>query len=208
VTWLEEHWQDILGWGGSALLVFSLLQSRVLRFRVLNLAASALLLIFNVLIQVWPMAALNLALCLINVWFIVRLLSQRHDAAVFEVLEVDPSDAYLHYLLRVHGADILQSQPDFSWDPGLPDQHAFVVQRGDESVGLVLLHADGPVARILLDYVTERFRDFSPGEFVWRRSGLLRERGFTRVVSPSGMVRPYYDRVGFRPESGAYVLDL
>ena len=42
---------------------------------------------------------------------------------------------------------------------------------------MVLLHADGAVARVLLDYVTARFRDFSPGEFVWRRSGLLRDRG-------------------------------
>ncbi|MBA3782005.1 MAG: hypothetical protein H0X12_09165, partial [Nocardioides sp.] len=47
MTWLEDFWLDILGWGGSALLVYSLLQSRVLRFRVLNLAACLLLVVFN-----------------------------------------------------------------------------------------------------------------------------------------------------------------
>ena len=47
MNWLEDHWLDILGWGGSALLVYSLLQSRVLRFRVLNLAACLILLAFN-----------------------------------------------------------------------------------------------------------------------------------------------------------------
>ena len=29
-------WLDVVGWAGSALLVFSLLQARVLRFRVLT----------------------------------------------------------------------------------------------------------------------------------------------------------------------------
>ena len=37
VTWLADHWLDLLGWAGSALLIVSLLQARVLRFRVLNL---------------------------------------------------------------------------------------------------------------------------------------------------------------------------
>ena len=39
MTWLADHWLDLLGWAGSALLIVSLLQARVLRFRVLNLTA-------------------------------------------------------------------------------------------------------------------------------------------------------------------------
>ena len=56
-------------------------------------------------------------------------------------------------------------------------------------------HASVPGTHVLLDYVTPRYRDFSPGEFVWRRSGLLRERGIQRVVTPPGMVGAYYDRL-------------
>lgn len=63
-------------------------------------------------------------------------------------------------------------------------------------------------AQIELDYVTPRFRDLSPGEFLWRRSGLLKEDGFDRVVTPRRMVAPYYAQVGFRPEGDVYVLDL
>jgi hypothetical protein len=37
VTWLADHWLDLFGWAGSALLIVSLLQARVLRFRLLNL---------------------------------------------------------------------------------------------------------------------------------------------------------------------------
>jgi hypothetical protein len=208
VTWFGEHWLDILGWGGSGLLVYSLLQSRVLRFRVLNLAACLILTAFNGLIEVWPMVAMNLVLCGINLWFIVHLVRGRHDDAVFEVLEVRPDDEYLRHTLRVHGADILRFQPDFVWDHSARDNHAYIVLRGDETVGVVLLRADGEVARVQLDYVTPRFRDFSPGEFVWRRSSLLRDSGFRRVVTPRHMVGAYYARLGFREDGGAFVLDL
>jgi hypothetical protein len=64
------------------------------------------------------------------------------------------------------------------------------------------------VARVELDYVTPRFRDFTPGEFVYRRSGLFRDKGIRRIVTPPGMVNPYYERLGFRPEGDAWVVDL
>ena len=40
-------WLDVLGWAGSALLIYSLMQARVLRFRLLNLVACVILMIFN-----------------------------------------------------------------------------------------------------------------------------------------------------------------
>jgi hypothetical protein len=208
VNWLGDHWLDILGWGGSALLVFSLLQASVLRLRTLNLVACLILLVFNAMIGVWPMVGMNAVLAAINVWFIVKLLRERHDDAAFTVVEVGPADEYLRHVLRVHGADILRFQPDLVWDPSSERGHAFVVLKDDETVGVVLVEADGTVARVQLDYVTPRYRDFSPGEFVWRRSGLLREHGFARVVTPPGMVAPYYDRLGFHREGESYALEL
>ena len=88
-------WLDALGWAGSALLVFSLAQARVLRFRVLNLAACLILVVFNWLLGIWPMVAMNVVLSGINLWFIRKLLTTRHDAATYEVLEVGPNDEYL-----------------------------------------------------------------------------------------------------------------
>ncbi len=202
-------WLDALGWAGSALLVFSLAQARVLRFRVLNLAACLILVVFNWLLGIWPMVAMNVVLSAINLWFIRSLVSHRHDADVFEVLEVGPNDEYLRHVLRVHEADILKFQPDLVWDGAEAGRSAYLVQRGDETVGVVLIRDAGEgTAQIELDYVTPRFRDFSPGEFVWRRSGLLKEDGYTRVVSPRDMVGPYYDKVGFQREGDVFVLDL
>lgn len=203
-------WLDITGWLGSALLIYSVMQARVLRFRVLNLAASAILAGFNWALGIWPMVAMNIALCAINLWHIRALVGTRHDEATYEVLEVGPQDEYLRHVLRVHEADILRYQPDFLWDGAAEGAAAFLVTRGDETVGVVLVRDGGAgTAQVDLDYVTPRFRDFSPGEFVWRRSHLLRDRGFSRVLSPPRMVDPYYARLGFRPVgNGAFELEL
>lgn len=202
-------WLDVLGWAGSALLIYSLMQARVLRFRLLNLVACVILMIFNAVLGIWPMVAMNVALAGINLWFIRKLASERHSDVAFEALEVGPLDEYLRHTLRVHADDIERFQPGFVWDGAAPGHTAYVVQRGDETVGVVLVRDAGDgVAQVVLDYVTPRFRDFSPGEFVYRRSGLFRDRGFRRVVTPAGMVAPYYDRLGMRREGESYVLDI
>jgi hypothetical protein len=210
VTWLGDHWLDLFGWFGSALLIFSLLQTRVLRFRLLNLAASLSLVLFNALVGVWPMVGMNVATSSINLWFIAKMLRERHDEAAFHVLQVGPRDAYLRHFLRVHEVDIERHQPAFVSDSLQNDDLAFQVEKGDETVGVVLIRRDGDVARVLLDYVTPRFRDFSPGEFVWNRTPRLRERGFRKVVTPPDMVDAYYDRLphGFRREGESFVLNL
>lgn len=208
MTWFSNHWLDILGWGGSALLVYSLLQSRLLRLRVLNLAACLILTVFNWALEVWPMVGMNIVLAAINLFFIVKLLRDRHDEAAFEVLQVRGDDEYLRHVLRVHGADILKFNPTLIHDPGAEDRDAFLVTRGDETVGVVLLTATGDTAHVLLDYVTPRYRDFSPGEFIWRQSGMLSSHGYRRVVTPPEMVAPYYDRVGFHRVGDSWVLEL
>lgn len=202
-------WLDALGWAGSALLVYSLMQARVLRFRVLNLVACLVLVVFNALLGIWPMVAMNVVLSAINLWFLRGLLSDRHDDAAFAVLEVSPGDEYLRHVLRVHQADMLKHQPDLLWDGAAEGRRAYLVLRGDETVGVVLAHAEpGGVLQVELDWVSPRYRDFAPGEFVWRRSDLLHEQGFRRVVTPPAMVAPYYDKVGFRRDGASFVLDV
>ncbi len=210
MTWLADHWLDLFGWCGSALLIVSLLQTRVLRFRLLNLCASVSLVAFNALVGVWPMVGMNIATSSINIWFITKMLRERHDEEAFDVLQVGPGDVYLRHFLGVHAADIAAYQPGFDPDGLGPDDLTFQVEKGDETVGVVLIRRDGDVARVLLDYVTPRYRDFSPGEFVWNRHPRLRERGFRKVVSPEGMVSPYYDRLpqDWRRTGSTYELDL
>lgn len=199
-------WLDLVGWSGSALLVYSVMQARLLRFRALNLVASAVLAAFNAALGIWPMVAMNVVLCLINAWHLRHLLSTRHDEAAYAVLEVAPDDAYLQHVLAVHRADIRRYQPDFGRaDPG---EVCYLILRGDETVGVVVIADEGDgVARVLLDYVTPRYRDFTPGAFVFRDSGALQRRGYRAVLTSPRMVGAYYAQIGFqRLPGGGYEL--
>jgi hypothetical protein len=93
-------WLNVLGWAGSALLVYSLMQARVLRFRLLNLVACIILVVFNAMLGIWPMVAMNIVLSGINLWFIRTLTSDRHSDLAFTALEVGPLDEYLRHTLR------------------------------------------------------------------------------------------------------------
>jgi hypothetical protein len=202
-------WWDVIGWAGSALLVWSLLQARILRLRAINLAGCVVLITYNAALRVWPMVGLNAALAVINIYYLRKLLATRHDERAYQVVEVGVDDDFLAHVLRVHAADIARFNPAFAGPGDGPGRCAFLVLSADEVVGVVLVRDAGDgVARVELDYVTPRFRDFTPGEFVYRRSHLFTARGFHRVLTPPGMVAPYYPRLGFRPHGEEYLLDL
>ena len=212
-------WLEVLGWVGSGVLVYSLLQARVLRLRALNLVASVLLVTYNAVLGIWPMVAMNAAIAVINTWHLVRLARTRDDEATYEVVEVGPTEEYLRYLLRRHDTDIERHNPGFAWDGTAPGRSAFLVLRETETVGVVLLShlgdtGDDPEGRVELDYVLPRFRDFTVGKFVYRREGLLSRLGFSVLRAPTDRMTDaadYFTRVGFGPDPavpGGLVLDV
>jgi uncharacterized oligopeptide transporter (OPT) family protein len=79
---------EIIGWAGSALLVWSLLQSRMMRLRVLNLIAAVILVGYNAAVETWPMVGMNAAVAVIDVWYILKL---RREARAEEQPAVQPA---------------------------------------------------------------------------------------------------------------------
>ncbi|UZN03604.1 hypothetical protein [Cellulomonas sp. S1-8] len=203
-------WWEVVGWAGSVLVVVSLMQARVWRFRVMNLVGAVLATAYNAVFEIWAFAAMNGAIAVIDVYWLVRLRRERSDADVYAVVEVAPDDAYLLHVLAVHGADVARHRTVPAHDVVAGDapvggaagaEIAFLVVRGDETVGVVLVRDAGDGTGVVaLDWVTPRFRDFTPGEFVYRHSDVFAGRGLRRLVVPSappGAVA-YLERVGFR----------
>ena len=188
----------VLGWVSSALVVWSLMVPSVWRFRWMNFIGALLATVVNALLGIWPFAAMNGAIAVIDLVWIAKLARERHDEAAYQVVEVAPDDAYLRHLLTVKGEDVAATHPQFQGPK--PGSTAHLVLRGDETVGMVLVSdAGGGVGSVDLDYVTERFRDFTPGEFVYRRSGIFAARGFTRLrAADAPSSRDYLQRVGFQ----------
>jgi hypothetical protein len=206
----DVNWLDLVGWGGSALVVFSLLQTRILRLRVLNLIGCVVLVGFNAAIAVWPMVGMNAVLAVINGVHLWRLVRHRHDEGEYAVLEVTGSDAYLKHVLVTNERDISRYNPDFDAD-AVDSRYAFLVQHGERTVGVVLADDAGDGrAQVDLDYVLPEYRDFTPGEFVFRRSDVFTRHGFRQVIAAPEMrdAAGYLPRIGFRREGDRMVLNL
>lgn len=199
---------EIFGWIGSGLIVLSLAQARVWRFRVMNFIGAVIATVYNGLLSIWPFAAMNLIISVIDAYWIVKLHRERQpDSHAYDLLEVDHDDAYLQHFLTTHAADTKKFFPDF--DPRATSASSVLVVRGDETVGVVSIAdiRDG-TADISLDYVTERFRDFTPGTFVYQDSGIFERLGVTRVKAPASAGEAYLRKMGFRDSGGAWVRDV
>ena len=203
-------WLDIGGWIGSILVVVSLTQARVLRFRWLNLVGSVIATAYNAIIGIWPFVAMNAAIAVINVYWLTRLYRERHSTAAYEAIAVSPTDGYLRHLLRVNAADMATTWPAF--DPSLIDDTclANLVIKGDETVGVVCVRPTSQPgeATVLLDWVSTRFRDFTPGEFVYKHSGVFAESGITSLKVDDAPAREfaYLTRMGFTQTQDGWTL--
>ena len=203
---------EVIGWVGSALVVLSLMQGRVMRFRWMNLAGSVVATFYNAVIEIWPFVAMNGAIAIINVYWLWRLYREAEDPAVYKALEVEADDPFLRHLLAEHAADIAASAPNFD-DASLsgPNRATLLLVRGDEAVGVVLLRRErGGVGIVELDWVKPRFRDFTPGRFVFSESGALRDLGFTRaeVEHGDGLDAEYLRKAGFVRDGDRWVHGL
>ncbi|WP_182113659.1 MULTISPECIES: hypothetical protein [unclassified Actinotalea] len=203
---------EVIGWLGSALLVASLLQTRVLRFRVLNTISCVVLIGYNAALGVWPMAVMNVVLTVINITVVVRATRARHDPLTYDAVPMGVAEPFLRHLLARHAADIRTFNPELPDDAASQAEHAFVVSTGDTVVGVVLARAGEQPGEqeVLLDYVLPPYRDFTPGEFVFRPDGPFAALGTRRVVASPGMTSSarYLRAVGFVERDGRQVLDL
>lgn len=70
-------WNEVLGWIGSATLLFSMTRSDMLKLRVFNTVGTAVMIVYTFLIASWPMLVLNLVITYINVTHIRRILNTK-----------------------------------------------------------------------------------------------------------------------------------
>lgn len=193
--WLLET----IGYVASVLVAASLTMSSVLRLRVLNLAGSATFTLYGLLIQAYPVAAVNAFIVGVNVFYLRRMLGARE---YFRLLETRPDADYVRHFLAFHREDIARFLPDVDLEAARADLALFVL-RDTVPAGLLLGRVEHDTLHLYLDYVTPPYRDFKVGRFLFReQADFFRARGIGHVVSPPGTRahEAYLRRMGFRPE--------
>ncbi len=197
---------EIVGYAASALVAVSLMMRSILRLRVINLVGSATFTVYGVLIQAYPVAATNLLIVGINLYYLRQMLGSRE---YFDLLRVRPDADYLRRFLHFHEHEIGRFLPGFAHAPA-EGQLAFFVLRDMVPAGLFIGEARGDgVLRVALDFVVPQFRDFRTGRYVFRdRAEFFREHGVRVIESEAGsrVHEGYLRRMGFAPEAGVYRL--
>jgi hypothetical protein len=191
---------ELIGYLASILIVVSLLMASVLKLRVINLVGAVVFSAYGLLIGSLPIVLTNVAIVLIDVYYLAMMLRDRSRDAYFEVVEVDPASPLVSRFVEHHRRDIALFQPDFE---GVHDDHlGWMVLRDAIPVGLVLATRDGDQGRIDLDYVIHAHRDFTPGSVLFGTSGAFGARGIREVVAtgPTDDHRRYLERMGFARE--------
>ena len=74
---MPDHYVEILGYMGTALVVASFLGTSMIRLRLLNFLGATVVALYALLIGAWPMVLLNSLLALINGYHYFLLLRQR-----------------------------------------------------------------------------------------------------------------------------------
>jgi hypothetical protein len=193
-------WLELLGYLASVLVAVSLMMSRILRLRVINLVGSLAFTVYGALIGAYPVAAVNAFICVINVWYLSRMLRAKE---YFRILEVEPASQYVRYFLGFHAEDIRRFVPEFA-QPPRPGELTFLVLRDLMPAGLFIgqLREDGCLW-VRLDYVIPSFRDFKVGRYVYGESAdFFRERGIRAIATAPGSPEhaTYLRKMGFTPD--------
>jgi len=154
---------EAVGYLGSALIVVSLLMTRILRLRVIGLMGSATFLVYGVLIGSVPIIITNIVIIIINATFLWKA---THITEWFYLLEVHPESQYLKEFLHYFREDILVYQPD--WNGEVADTDLTVLVLRDMQPAMAIVGTVGEDAMELrLDYAIPRFRDYRMGRFLY-----------------------------------------
>ena len=102
---------ELIGYLGSALVVFSMLMTSIVKLRVVNTVGCVIFTAYALVIGSYPTALMNLCLIGINVFQLFRLF---RDQKQYDLIDTDLGDGYVSYFLEKNSADIRAWFPDFS----------------------------------------------------------------------------------------------
>ena len=195
---------QLVGYFSTLLILVSFLMTSVVKLRLVNLVGSAIFVVFAFLTKSYPTAIMNVGLCIINIYFLIRLIRAKR---LTTILPAELDSPYLKTFLDFYRADIRTYFPAFDADaPGV--DAAYFVYYDMDPVGLTMGNrlADGALD-IRLDYTIPKYRDASVGRFLYPH--LLGEEGFSALTcrSFSDKHESYLKQMGFRKVGGCYRLE-
>lgn len=192
-------WLEWFGYAASVVVAVSLMMSSLLKLRWYNLLGASLFSAYGFLIHAYPVAVLNGFIACADVYYLVRMYSAKER---FTIVTVSPKSEYLACFLQEYRADILHFFPHFNFNMD-ENRVSFYVLRNLVPASVFIGNpTEEGTLEVELDFAIPAYRDFKPGEFLFRQNqALFKKRGFTRFVARSSAKEHdrYLQKMGFQP---------
>lgn len=195
ISWLE--W---VGYAGSVIVAVSLTMSSIKKLRWYNLVGAAVFSFYGFAIGALPVGLLNLFISLTDVYYIIRMYSQKES---FQLVKANVSDEYLNYFIDFYQSEIKQIFPHFSKSsfPAASDNSfILLLLRNAKVAGVFMGVKSNDTLTVHLDFVTAEYRDLKPGDFIYRKSTeLIKSHGINTLQCQTDNVshRKYLTKMGF-----------
>lgn len=191
---------EIFGYIATIITAISIMMNNIWMLRWYNMAGSAMLGIYSVILHAYPVAVANFIIVIVDIYYLWKL---HTDKDMFSLLEISAADnQLLPRFLKMYGEDIKKSFPDFKMPDKVNGKSLFIL-RNLSPVGLFIFEDEGNgTAGILLDYVIPSHRDLSNARFFFNESrSLFIDEGYREfaVRNPSKGHLGYLRKMGFMP---------
>ncbi len=196
------EWQEIVGYTGSVLIALSLMMKNIVRLRKANLFGASTFAIYGLLVNAYPVLALNSFIALVDIYYLVDIYRTKDAFSLMPVL--DPKHPYLNKFLDFYSDDIKKFSPEFNRDK-IEEANYYFILRNLVPVGIFIYKVRSlNEAEILLDYSIPDYRDLKNAEYLYYAAlEFLKEKGIKNLIAKSEVDkhRNYLMRVGFKEDT-------
>lgn len=194
-----SFWIEAFGYLASFIVVFSLTRTSVKKLWIINGIGALGFITYACIIESYPTALMNLGALVIDIVQLYRLYRVRVS---FELVSATPGSGYYMWFVDKHAADIAAFDPEGRYKTA---EKIFFYVRNNEVAGLLAYNTtETSSADIVLDYVTDKFRDCRIGRYFFGNDNpFFREVGISKFTTKTTNPKHegYLRQIGFKSES-------
>ncbi len=189
---------EIFGYIASAIVVASFALTSVRKLRIVNAIGAILSVIYAVIIGSYPVVLMNLVVACLDIYQLYKL---SHVRISFELVPANPTSDYFNWFCKRHEADLaFDTEERYK-----KSEKVFFYVRDNEVAGLLAYNLLGEGrADIVMDYVTEKFRDCKIGRYFFgKENTYFTNLGITEFIThtTSPKHESYLRQLHFTPGS-------
>lgn len=188
---------SFIGYLAAVFLAVSLLVTRALWFRWINLFGNITFVLYGASIHALPVVLTNTVLFVINLVQLAKLYTRKEH---FEFVQIHTGDEIVGSFLRFYRKDIAKYFPDFQFTDDA-ERICFMVLRDLTIANLfVARKAEEGTIKVEINYTVPQFRDYKVGKFIFEEgSDYLKARSVHTIRARSYLSEhtEFLKRMGF-----------